>query len=274
MKISFENYSIFLNTDYFFPGKPTIIFIHGFTGSSNDWLEIIPQIDNHFSVITVDLIGHGKSSSPNNSKFYEISAINKEIKKIIEVLKLDKVILAGYSMGGRVALNFANEFPNFVNGLILESTTAGIIDKKKRDDRYKNDLSLSQKILDDGIEKFVDYWINLPIFSSQKSLSKEKLNDIRLRKLNNDPIGLSNSLIGYSTGKMPPLFDRLSDFNFPVLLISGEKDVKFCKINSEMNDLIPFSEHKIVKGAGHNIHLEMPSEFVILVNRFLRTNFI
>lgn len=274
MKILFENYSIFLNTDYFFPGKPAIIFIHGFTGSSNDWFEIIPQIDNHFSVVAVDLIGHGKSSSPNDFSLYKIGAVNKQLKKIIETLKLDKVIITGYSMGGRVAFNFANEFPNFVNGLILESTTAGIIDKKERDDRYKNDLSLSQKILDDGIEKFVDYWINLPIFSSQKNLSKEKLNDIHLGKLNNDPIGLSNSLIGYSTGQMPPLFGRLSNFNFPVLLISGEKDAKFCKINSEMNDLIPFSEHKIVKGAGHNIHLEMPSDFVILVNRFLRNNFI
>jgi len=274
MKISFENYSIFLNTDYFFPEKPTIIFIHGFTGSSNDWLEIIPQIDNHFSVVAVDLIGHGKSSSPNDFSLYKIGAVNKQLKKIIETLKLDKVIITGYSMGGRVALNFANEFPNFVNGLILESTTAGIIDKKERADRYKNDLSLSQKILDDGIEKFVDYWMNLPIFSSQKNLSKEKLNDIHSGKLNNDPIGLSNSLIGYSTGRMQPLFDRLSNFNFPVLIISGEKDGKFCKINSKMNDLIPFSEHKIVKGAGHNIHLEMPSDFVILVNRFLRTNFI
>lgn len=274
MKISFENYSLFINTEFFKPEKPTIIFIHGFTGSSNDWLEIIPQIDNHFSVIAVDLIGHGKSSSPNDFDLYKIGVVNKQLKKIIETLKLDKVIITGYSMGGRVALNFADEFPNFVNGLILESTTAGIIDKKERDDRYKNDLSLSQKILDDGIEKFVDYWMNLSIFSSQKNLSKEKLNDIRLRKLNNDPIGLSNSLIEYSTGKMPPLFDRLSNFNFPALLISGEKDAKYCKINSEMNDLIAFSEHKIVNGPGHNIHLEMPSDFVILVNRFLRTNFV
>lgn len=274
MIISFDNFSLFLNTDYFFPGKPTIVFIHGFTGSSSDWLEILPKIDNHFSTIAIDLIGHGKSSSPHNSELYEINSLNKQIKKIIEVFQLDKVIVVGYSMGGRVALNFANEYPNFVKGLILESTSAGILDAKERNERYQSDLLLSEKIIDEDVEKFVDYWINLPLFSSQRSLPKEKLNDIRLAKLNNNPTGLSNSLIGCSTGKMQPLYNRLQFFNFPVLLISGEKDTKYCEINSEMNNLFPLSEHVIVKGAGHNIHLELPSEFVILVNRFLRANFI
>lgn len=273
MKISFDNYSLFLNTDYFFPEKPTIIFIHGFTGSSNDWLDIIPQIDDNFSAIAVDLIGHGKSSSPKNSDLYEIESVNAQLKTIIESLKIDKVILAGYSMGGRAALNFANEFPAFVKGLILESTSAGIIDIKERNERYQSDLLLSKRILNEGIEKFVDYWINLPIFSSQKKLPLDKLEDVRNKKLNNDPIGLSNSLLGLSTGKMPPLYDKLSNFNFPVLLLAGKLDTKYCDINSKMNSLFPLSELIIVKGAGHNIHLEMPSDFVILVNSFLRTNF-
>jgi len=274
MNIPFDKFSLFLNTDYFFPEKPTIVFIHGFTGSSSDWLEIIPQIDNCFSVIAIDLIGHGNSTSPNNSELYEISSVNKQIKKIIEVLQLDKAIITGYSLGGRVALNFANEYPNIVKGLILESTSAGIIDAKERCERYQSDLLLSKKIINEGMEKFVEYWMNLPIFSSQKSLPKEKLNDIRIAKLNNNPTGLSNSLIAFSNGKMQPLYDHLCNLNFPVLLLTGELDTKYCDINSEMNSLLPISEQIVVEGAGHNIHLEMPSDFVILVNRFLRTNFV
>jgi 2-succinyl-6-hydroxy-2,4-cyclohexadiene-1-carboxylate synthase len=60
--------------------------------------------------------------------------------------------------------------------------------------------------------------MNLPIFSSQKKSPLQKLQEIKKRKLANSEIGLANSLLGFSTGKMPSLWNRLSEFNFPVLL--------------------------------------------------------
>ncbi len=273
MKILFENFHLHINDSHFQPGKPTILFIHGFTGSSKDWDQIISKIDKDFSCFAIDLIGHGKSSSPKDINHYEIDSMTEQIKSILGKLKLGKVIIAGYSMGGRVSLNFAARFPQSVSGLILESTTAGIKNDQERLTRYENDKILSEKILNNGIEEFVQHWINLPIFESQKSLSSEKQNKIRENKLQNNVRGLANSLIGFGAGKMIPLWEELGKFDFPVLLITGELDKKYCQLNHEMAKRLPKSELRIVKDAGHNIHLEKPAEFVILVSRFLRTIF-
>lgn len=273
MKIPFENFSLFVETEYFNPNKTTILFIHGFTGSSKDWGNILPQIDKSFSCIAIDLIGHGQASSPEKMSYYKIESIIQQIKKVIDEFKIDNVILTGYSMGGRVAMSFANAYPGIIRGLILESTTAGIEDGNERTERLENDKVLSQKILDEGIEKFVEFWMNIPIFSSQKRLSKNELEEIRRNKLSNNPIGLSNSLLGFSTGKMLPLWNKLHKFNLPVLLLAGELDSKYSIINQKMHNLLTNSEFHTAKNTGHNIHLEKPSEFIILVNSFLQSSF-
>lgn len=273
MKTASENFQLYTDITNFKPGKPTILFLHGFTGSSEDWSEIIPQIDSNFSSIAVDLIGHGKSDSPGDVALYKIDSIVRQLKSVIEKSALDKIILCGYSMGGRVALSFANKYPQLISGLILESSTAGIKNEDERSTRIKNDEQLAEKIIQFGIEEFIDYWLNLPIFELQKKLPKQKLEEIRASKLKNNPTGLANSLLGFGTGKMTPLWERLNNFFFPVLLLSGELDQKYCELNKEMNKLLPNSQHIIVDSAGHNIHLEKPSEFVIFVNQFLRVNF-
>jgi len=273
MKIPFKNFSLFVDTTFFNKNRTTLLFIHGFTGSSKDWKNILPQIDQSFSCVAIDLIGHGNSPSPEEITFYEIDSIVEQIKTVLDELKINKVILTAYSMGGRVTLNFANTYPQFIKGLILESTTPGIKDETERKERFENDKALSQKILDIGTEKFAEYWMNLPIFSSQNKLPEKILETIKTDKSLNNPVGLANSLIGFSTGKMDPLWSHLNKLNFPVLLIAGELDSKYNTLNQKMNDFLPSSELHIVKNAGHNIHLEKPSEFIILVNSFLQTIF-
>lgn len=274
MKIPFKNYHLFVDTTYYNTNKPTILFIHGFTGSSLDWKEIIPQIDENFSCIALDLIGHGQSSTPNEIVEYEQLTLVNHLKEIFDRLNIAKALLCGYSMGGRLSLSFAEAYRDRVFGLILESTSTGIQEINQRNERLVSDKFLAENIVNNGIDWFVDYWMNLPIFSSQKQLSTSILNQIKLSKLNNNPTGLANSLIGFSQGKMKSCWENLTSFTFPIQLIVGNSDEKYCLINEQMNKKFQNSTYSIVQNAGHNIHLEKPSDFVILVNRFLRTNFL
>jgi 2-succinyl-6-hydroxy-2,4-cyclohexadiene-1-carboxylate synthase len=105
---------------------------------------------------------------------------------------------------------------------------------------------------------------------SQKNLAPERISKIRENKLKNNPVGLSNSLKGFSTGKMPPLFDKLGEIEAKTLLISGEIDDKFTAINFSMEKNIRNSGHKIIKNAGHNTHIENPDDFIYEVNNFLK----
>jgi len=102
--------SIKLNVEHlseFEPSKKTILFLHGFTGSSNDWNDIAVKIDKRFNKTALDLIGHGKSSSPVSVNYYTSESNVAQIEHVTNHLRLKEVILCGYSMGGRVALSYA-----------------------------------------------------------------------------------------------------------------------------------------------------------------------
>ena len=130
MKINYQN--IQLNYELlseFNPKNKTIVFLHGFTGSANDWSSTAVNVDKRFNKIAIDLIGHGKSSSPSDINYYLIDSMTQQIEEILNRLNLQEVILCGYSMGGRVAVGFAVNSPDRLKGLILESASAGIKNK-------------------------------------------------------------------------------------------------------------------------------------------------
>ena len=250
--------------------KDTIIFLHGFTGSLNDWEKISSQFNGDYNIYAIDLIGHGKIDSPNEISKYLTSSQIDQLFRTISLITKDKIILAGYSMGGRLALSFSTVYPEMLKGLILESTAAGIVDEYLREERRKKDEELANFILNNPIEKFVDYWMNLDIFSTQKNLPEEILLKLKKDKLKNNKTGLANSLLGFSIGIMPPLFEKLKEINIKTLLITGELDKKYTNINNEMLKLFSAGKHAIIKNAGHNIHLEKPEIFYNVINNYLK----
>ena len=264
IKLNFENFSDFDRK------KKTILFLHGFTGSANDWKDIAKVLDKRFNKIAVDLIGHGKTSSPNDINFYMIDSIIDQIEKIIQHLGLKEVILCGYSMGGRIALNFAVNKPNLLTGLILESTSAGIRNKNERDKRKYNDEELASYIENNPIKDFITRWLDQEIFGTLSRFSNEKIKIIKEEKMKNSRTGLANSLRGFGIGVMPYLGSELIKLKIPTILISGGLDDKFTQINKSFRKLFPSANHKIISTSGHNTHLEEPKKFVELVNDFLK----
>ncbi|MGE5410335.1 MAG: 2-succinyl-6-hydroxy-2,4-cyclohexadiene-1-carboxylate synthase [Clostridiales bacterium] len=252
------------------PKGVPVVFLHGFSGSSNEWIPLLKKLPEEIYSLAIDLIGHGKSCCPKEKECYSSMSIVEHLDEIFSQLNFKKVVLVGYSMGGRAALSYSVNYPGKVKCLVLESATPGIIDESEREERIRSDERLAQFILDHKVEEFVDYWMNIPLFNSQKGLTSEELRNLKERKLNNSPIGLANSLRGFSTGKMPQLWNRLTEINFRTLLITGSLDKKFTQINVHMAKEIKHSEHVIVKGAGHNIHLERPEVFLNLLVEFLR----
>ena len=249
--------------------KTPILFLHGFTGSGKDWSSIFSSLDSKYFPIAVDLPGHGETTTPNNTIHFSSDAHASIIELVLNYFKISKIILLGYSMGGRASLSFATKNPERVIGLILESATAGIEGNDEKTTRIKTDQTLANKLLEDGIDPFVNYWMELPFFRSLKSLSDYKYSKIILEKKLNSTQGLDNSLLGFSTGKMPSLWSHLNSLTTPTLLIAGSLDRKYVRINREMNQLFPNSKLEIIDDCGHNTHLENRDEFIILVNKFL-----
>jgi len=269
IKIDNINFHLLLEEDKLKRNLIPLVFLHGFSGSSNDWKFIFKQLPSKFFPVAIDLIGHGKSDSPNASKFYTVKSIVKQLDNIFSFLGLDKIILCGYSMGGRAAISYAVTFPKKIKGLILESATPGIADLKSREKRYSEDIQLAKNITEKGLQFFFDEWFDKPLFKSLKNLPNRTYNKLKNERLNNSITGLSNILTNFSTGKMPDYWTQLNILEFPVLLLTGSLDVKFTKINSKMDRLINNAEYIIVHDSGHNIHFEKPQKFINFIVRFL-----
>lgn len=249
--------------------KPVLLMLHGFTGSNKTFQESITHLEEHFSIVAPDLLGHGKTDSPDEIARYSIERIVEDLVTILQELKIMQCFVLGYSMGGRVATAFASAHPEMVRGLILVSSSPGLAQKDLQESRVQADNRLADMLETEGIRSFVDYWEKLALFASQEVLSDELKKRIRLERLAQNPNGLAMSLRGMGTGKQPSYWNHLADFTFPVLLMTGSLDDKFEKIAQEMQQLLPNSTHVTVQNAGHAVYLEQPNIFLSQLTNWL-----
>lgn len=249
--------------------KPVLLMLHGFTGSNKTFQESITHLEEHFSIVAPDLLGHGKTDSPDEIARYSIERIVDDLVTILQELKIMQCFVLGYSMGGRVATAFASAHPEMVRGLILVSSSPGLAQKDLQESRVQADNRLADMLETEGIRSFVDYWEKLALFASQEVLSDELKKRIRLERLAQNPNGLAMSLRGMGTGKQPSYWNHLADFTFPVLLMTGSLDKKFEKIAQEMQQLLPNSTHVTVQNAGHAVYLEQPNIFLSQLTNWL-----
>jgi 2-succinyl-6-hydroxy-2,4-cyclohexadiene-1-carboxylate synthase len=245
-------------------GEP-LVLLHGFTGSGETWRNHVGDFSQNFRVVTIDLLGHGQTDSPADPDRYRIEHAASDLIAIFDRLELGQVHLLGYSMGARLALYTAVHHPVRIQTLTLESGSPGLEKPAERLARVEQDSRLADMLENDGLEKFVLYWESLPMWKSQ---SEEIRAQLHAQRLQNDPVGLRNSLLGMGTGVQPSLWDDLHTLSMPVLLIAGELDAKFSDIARQMQ--IPNAQRVIIPGAGHTPHVEQPVQFRHVVIDFLK----
>ncbi|MBS4191801.1 2-succinyl-6-hydroxy-2,4-cyclohexadiene-1-carboxylate synthase [Bacillus sp. FJAT-49705] len=249
-------------------GQP-LLLLHGFTGNGASWRQFETQWKDHSYVISVDIIGHGQTDSPKELQKYDIESAASDLHTLLEVMKIEQTDLLGYSMGGRLALTFALKYPEKVRKLILESSSPGLETDMEREDRRLQDEKLAVRIREHGIEKFVDYWENIPLFESQKRLPEIIRRKLRMERLRNTTLGLMNSLKGMGTGSQPSWWGHLEQLKAPALFITGRIDEKFCLITEKMQKKVKYAKSITVDDCGHAIHVEKPEIFGTIVSEFL-----
>jgi pimeloyl-ACP methyl ester carboxylesterase len=97
-------------------GAPNLVLVHGWMCDQSYWDEQVPMLAEAFGVVTVDLAGHGGSGV--NRENWTIASLGDDVIAVVEKVGLDQVIVAGHSMGGRVALDVARKLPGTVIGVI------------------------------------------------------------------------------------------------------------------------------------------------------------
>ncbi|HPU12186.1 MAG TPA: alpha/beta fold hydrolase [Aeromicrobium sp.] len=99
---------------------PPLLLIHGLACDSTTWLPVMDQLAEHFTVIAPDLLGHGESDKPNAD--YSLGGFANGMRDLLTILGIDKVTVVGHSFGGGVAMQFAYQFPERTERVVLVST--------------------------------------------------------------------------------------------------------------------------------------------------------
>ncbi len=238
------------------PKSPRIVLLHGFSQTAISWSRLTSALAESATIATVDLPGHGRSH-----------AISADLERSADLVAEcgGAAVYVGYSMGGRVALHLALRFPHLVRGLILIGATAGVDDAHEREERRASDEVLATTISKDGVDTFLEKWLNGPLFQTLKVDEA----DLSARRSNTTE-GLAMSLRRMGTGTQRPLWTDLIDLQIPTLVLAGELDSKFKGLGNRLVETIgQHAQLTLITGVGHAAHLENPSETLRHIDRFV-----
>ena len=248
-------------------GNPAVLLLHGFLGRGRDWLEVMQRLADRYYCLAPDLPGHGRTKVIDGEDAYGMEGISEALAGVLKELKIEKVDLIGYSMGGRLALYLALRYRERVLRLVLESGSPGLAEEEERSARREQDERLARRLETEPFERFLADWYDQPIFTTLRR-NKPWFERLMQQRRDQDPLGLARSLRRMGTGVQESLWDELGQAP-PALLIVGAEDTKFKRIAGEMAAMMPAAEVATVAGAGHNVHFEAPERFVQIVREFL-----
>lgn len=236
-------------------------------GSAGDWRGVVDALDGGFRCVAVDLPGHG-SSVGLPEKGYTVDGAARALTYVLDGLGIERAAVAGYSMGGRLALYLGLRHPERCAGLFLESASPGIEDAREREARREADEERARRLESGSFEEFLEDWYRQPLFAS---LSRhgglvETLVEARRR---NEPVELARSLRGMGAGSQPSLWKELAGLKVPALAVAGELDGKFVGVSRRAADLSPRIQSVVVPRAGHNVRIEAPEAYLELLKDFL-----
>jgi len=232
-----------------------LVLLHGFTQTGRSWQPVRHVLGARYRAVAPDLPGHGAFARRRPASFAACDAY-------VRALTDAPFTLAGYSMGGRIALHAALAVGNRIRRLVLVGASPGLADPQERARRRAADEALADRIEAIGVDAFAAEWAAQPLFAGMPRGIAEQADADRRR---NTAPGLAAALRGLGTGAMPPLWDRLAELPMPVDLVVGERDGKFRAIAERMAAAIPAARLHIVPGAGHAVHLEQPAALAELL---------
>ena len=227
---------------------PVLVLLHGFTHTGRSWDAVERALGERYRAFAPDIRGHGGAAALTPVTLETVFAD-------IDLLEPAPFELAGYSMGGRLAVQYALARPARVTRLVLIGASPGIADAGERAARRDADERLADQIERLSIDDFALHWARTPVLADQPPEVAERVHEDRLR---NAPDGLARALRGLGTGALESVWDRLGELRIPVLLLVGERDQKFLAVARAMAQNISGARLEIISGAGHAAHLERP----------------
>jgi len=236
-----------------------VVLLHGFLENNTMWNDIVSILSQNNRVITIDLLGHGKTE--NLSYIHTMEEQAQMIKAVLNNLRLRRYIIVGHSLGGYVALALAELYPENIKKLVLINSTAFADTPEKQKNRARAINMVKQN-------KNTFIKVAIPNLFTEKSRLKFKkeIEFVKKEALKTSLQGVIASLEGMKIRKDRTIV--LHDNSFKKLFIIGEKDPLL-----DYNTLIKQTKNTNTQIAifsnGHMSHIENYNELVLSLSEFI-----
>jgi pimeloyl-ACP methyl ester carboxylesterase len=251
---------------------PLLVMVHGIAGSASTWVPVMPLLAESFTVIAPDLLGHGESAKPRGD--YSLGAYAAGIRDLLGVLGHDRATVVGHSLGGGVAMQFAYQFPQLVDRLVL--VASGGLGKEVSPllralslpgTEYLLPAVLAPQIHDvvgavGGVLGRVG--VRADPFLEEVWRAWARLTDRRAQRAFIHTIRAVIDLAGQRVSARDRLYLA---HEVPTLIVWGERDQVIPVSHAHVaHELMPGSRLEVVPDAGHFLPIERPE----LLDRLLR----
>lgn len=246
-----------LNYEITGKGRENLVMLHGFMENLLIWEDMQKYLSKDFTLIKIDLPGHGLSQI--YSEIHTVEFMAEEVKKVTDHLKIENFHLLGHSMGGYVTLAFAEKYPLVLKSLTLFFSTYFADDEEKKEQRRR-----SFRIIKEAFKTYVSAGIPNLFSSDEKDTLEGKINLAKEIALSTKTDGVLAAVKGMI--KRTDKRGVLENFEGKILVISGKHDAA---VNSEKT-LKNLPDKTNIKSylldCGHNGHWEKPGICAEIIN--------
>lgn len=244
-------------------GKETLVLLHGFMENLTIWNDLEPYLSDHFSLLKIDLPGHGRSEILAEIQTMELMA--EEVKKVLDHEHLEKVHLLGHSMGGYVSLQLADLYPEYLKSLTLFFSTYFPDDAEKKEQRRK-----SYRVIQDAFPHYARAGVPNLFNPNERDILEGKIEKALDTALSTNPLGALASVKG-----MVDRTDKkhvVESIDAKILVLAGKHDsaVKTRLLIESLPDRTNIKSY--ILDCGHNGHWEKPEICAAIINTELLHN--
>jgi esterase len=238
-------------------GQP-LVLLHGLFGSADNWGTIAKHFAQHYQVISVDLRNHGRSPHSHSQTYPEMA---DDLSELCDALELVKIHLLGHSLGGKVAMQFATQYPEKVSKLIV--------------------VDMAMRTYPDRYTQLMDHMlaVDLSQMASRNDVDnalKDSISNIRVRQFlltnlvkNEDRLQWRINLPALKANYATLIAAVAVHFDQPSLFIRGERsDYVQDSDSTQLQQHFPQSEF-VTLPTDHWVHAEQPQLFIQAVEDFL-----
>jgi len=241
-----------LNVDSRGAGGTPVLFVHSFAGEISHWSAQLDHLKNARRAVAFDLSGHG--NSPGAVGPYSIAELAKDVADVADAQALEQFVLVGHSAGALIACEYAAAHPRRVKAL-------GLIDAPPAPGAVPPDQvrQIREALARDPYGTVEQFWKQGAFKDSRPEVQDKLLASLR-RMARNTVVELTEASLAYDA--TVPL-RKFRDTRFAI-------HTPFNDAPLSLHNAVPGIQHTAIKGTGHWIHLDKPTEFNQALDIFLR----